>query len=87
MLCVYLCLINITIGGCIKCDIFLISKGNKINFTHVIVDYMGKQHVENCKEIRDHYCIKSQNVFHPFPMKKADLCFIDRETRSIKCFW
>ena len=33
-------------GGCIKCSIFLICKGNKINFTHIIVDYMGKQHVE-----------------------------------------
>ena len=39
--------INFTKGGCIKCNIFLISKGNKINFTHIIVDYMGKQHVES----------------------------------------
>ena len=33
--------------GCIKCNIFLISKGNKTNFTHIIVDYMGKQNVES----------------------------------------
>ena len=32
--------------GCIKRNIFLISKGNIINFTHIIVDYMGNQHVE-----------------------------------------
>ena len=32
--------------GCIKCNSFLFSKGNKINFTHFIVDYMGKQNVE-----------------------------------------
>ena len=38
---------NFTKGGCIKCNIFLISKENKIIFTHVIVDYMGKQHVES----------------------------------------
>ena len=35
-----------TKGGCINCNIFLISKGNKIKFTHITVDYMGKQHVE-----------------------------------------
>ena len=35
-------LINFKKGGCIKCNIFLISKENKINFTHIIVDYMGK---------------------------------------------
>ena len=45
MLWVYLLLINFTKGGRTKCNIFLISKGNKINFTHIIVDYMGKQHV------------------------------------------
>ena len=33
--------------GFIRCNIFLISKGNKINFTHIIVDYMGKQHIES----------------------------------------
>ena len=33
--------------GCIKCNVFLISKGNKINFTHIIVNYMGKQYVES----------------------------------------
>ena len=33
--------------GCIKCNIFLISKGNKTNFTHIIVDYTGRQHVES----------------------------------------
>ena len=47
MLWVYLFLINFTKGGCIKCNIFLISKGNKINFTRTIVDYMGKQNVES----------------------------------------
>ena len=47
MLWVYLFLINFKKGGCIKCDSFLISKGNIINFTHIIVDYMGKQHVES----------------------------------------
>ena len=47
MLWVYLFFINFTKGGCIKCNIFLISKGNKINFTHIIVDYMGKEHVES----------------------------------------
>ena len=46
MLWVYLLLINFTKGGCIKRDIFLISEENKINFTHIIVDYMGKQRVE-----------------------------------------
>ena len=51
MLWVYLFLIIFTKGGCIKCNIFLISKANKINFTHIIVDYMGKQHVE--REIRN----------------------------------
>ena len=60
MLWVYLFLINFTKGGCIKCNIFLISKENKINFTPIIVAFMGKQHVES---------------------------FIDREIRSIKCFW
>ena len=34
-------------GGCIKCNIFLISKGNKIHFTHIIVDNMGQQHGES----------------------------------------
>ena len=34
-------------GGCIKCHIFLISEGNKLNFTYIIVDYMGKQRVES----------------------------------------
>ena len=34
-------------GGCIKSNIFPISQGNKMNFTHIIVDYMGKQHVES----------------------------------------
>ena len=29
--------------GFIKCNIFLSSKGNKINFTHISVDYMDKQ--------------------------------------------
>ena len=47
MLWVYLFLINFTNGVCIKCNIFLFSKGNKINFTHIIVDYMGKQHIES----------------------------------------
>ena len=47
MLWVYLFLINFKSGGCIKYNIFLISKGNKINFTHIIVDYMGKQHVDS----------------------------------------
>ena len=47
MLWVYLFLINFTKGGCIRCNIFLISKGNKIKFTHIIVGYMGKQHVES----------------------------------------
>ena len=41
--------------GCIKCNIFLISKGNTINFSYIIVDYMGKQHVGNEKEIPHHY--------------------------------
>ena len=31
---------------CIKCNIFLISKENKIIFTDIIVDYMVKQYVE-----------------------------------------
>ena len=44
---VYLFLIKFMKGGCIKCNIFLTSKRNKINFTHIIVDYMGKQHVES----------------------------------------
>ena len=44
---VYLFLINFSKGVCIKCNIFLISKGNKINFTHITVNYMGKQHVES----------------------------------------
>ena len=47
MLWVYIILINFTKGGCIKCNIFHIGKGNKINFTHIIVDDMGKQHVES----------------------------------------
>ena len=51
MLWVYLFLINFTKGGCIKCIIFLISKGNKINFTYIIVEYMGKQRVE--RQIRN----------------------------------
>ena len=46
MLRVYLLLINFTKEGCIKCNIFLNSKGNKMNFTHIIVDYMDKQHAE-----------------------------------------
>ena len=50
MVWVYLFLNNFTKGGCIKCNIFLISKENKINFTHVIVDYMGKQHVESLEK-------------------------------------
>ena len=33
--------------GYIKCNIFLINIGNKINFTHILVDYRGKQHVES----------------------------------------
>ena len=37
MLWVYLFHINFRKGGCIKCNIFLISKGNEINFTHIIV--------------------------------------------------
>ena len=40
-------LINVTKGGCIKCNNFFISEGNKINFIHIIVDYMDKQHVES----------------------------------------
>ena len=47
MLWVYLFLISFTIGGCIKYNTFLISIGNKIIFTHIIVDYMGKQHEES----------------------------------------
>ena len=47
MLCVYLFLINFMKGGYIKCYIFLIGKGNKIIFTHIIVVYIGKQHVES----------------------------------------
>ena len=47
MLRVYLVSINFTKVGCIKCNIFLINIGNKINFTHIIVDYRGKQHVES----------------------------------------
>ena len=47
MLWVYLFLINFTKGGCIKCNILLITKGNKMNFIHVIIDYMGKQHVKS----------------------------------------
>ena len=47
MVLVYLFLNNFTKGGCTKCNIFLITKENKINFTHYIVDYMGKHHVEN----------------------------------------
>ena len=46
MLWVYLFLINFEKGGFIKCNIFLINKGNKMNFTHIIVDYMGKQDAE-----------------------------------------
>ena len=46
MLWVYLFLINFTKGGCIKCNVFLNSKGNKLIITRIIVDYMGKQHVE-----------------------------------------
>ena len=33
--------------GLCQCNIFLISKGNEINFAHVILDFMGKQHVES----------------------------------------
>ena len=32
--------------NCIKCNLFLISKGNKTNFTHIIVYYICKQRVE-----------------------------------------
>ena len=32
-----------------KCLIFLIGKGNKVAFTHIIVYYMGKQYAENQK--------------------------------------
>ena len=49
MVSVYLFLINFMKGGCINYNVFFISKGNKINFTHIIVDYMGKQHVERLK--------------------------------------
>ena len=34
MIWVYMFLINFTKGGRIKCNIFLVSEGNKINFTH-----------------------------------------------------
>ena len=51
MLFVYLFLINFTKGGLYQMYIFLISKGNKINSTHNIVDYMGKQHVQ--RQIRN----------------------------------
>ena len=47
MLWVYLFLINFTEGGGIKYNIIVISKGYKINFTHIIVNYMGKQNVES----------------------------------------
>ena len=47
MLWIYLFLINFEKGGCMKCNIFLISKGNKLNCTHIIVDNMGQQNVEN----------------------------------------
>ena len=43
---VYLFLINFTKGGCIKCIIFMMSKENKVNFTHIIVNCMGKRHVD-----------------------------------------
>ena len=49
MVWVYLFLIDFTKGGDNKCYIFLISKGNKINLAHMIVDYMGKQHVDSKK--------------------------------------
>ena len=62
MVCVYFFLFNFTKGGYIKCNIFLKSKGNKMNFTHIIVNSMGKQHVELINEIRLNYCIKGQNV-------------------------
>ena len=51
MVWVYMFLINFAKGGCIKCNIFLISKGNEINFTQIIVDYMGKQQIESYKRI------------------------------------
>ena len=62
MVWVYLCLIKFTKGGYVKCDIFLISKGSKIKFTHIIVNQMGKQHGESLKERRLHYCIIGRNV-------------------------
>ena len=39
-----------TKGGCIKCIIFMISEGNKVNFTHIIVTCMGKSHVDFFKK-------------------------------------
>ena len=32
--------------GLTKCIIFMMSKGNKVNFTHIIVNCMGKRHVD-----------------------------------------
>ena len=41
MLWVYLFLINFTKGGCIKCNILLITKGNKMYFLRWIIKVMN----------------------------------------------
>ena len=35
----------------------MMSKGNKVNFTHIIVNCMGKHHVDFFLKMRLHYCI------------------------------
>ena len=66
MLWVYMFLINFTKRGCIKCNIFLISKGNKINYTHIIVDYIDKQHVESLIRITAPLLHKKAKRITPF---------------------